>query len=100
MDNTLIAREQLKQHSSWLDKDTFITCIKFSDFPKGLLNIYKDMITEQDIIDGSYLSCEYWINEDCYVYNFNFKYDSISVNEYFNKPLYNDMIKSIVEEIT
>ena len=97
--NMLISKENFARNSYWLDDCTFYVAIPFKEFPTELLKKYSDLITNDDIETG-YLSCEYWLpDDDCaydrFVYNFNFDYDVVSVNEYFNKNLYNDMIKEI-----
>src|SRR5574344_177133 len=98
MNNLVLTKEQLKTNVTWQDKDTFLACVKFSEFSKELINAFSDLITEQDIADGSYLCCEYWTDENYFVYNFNFEADTISVNEFFNKPLYNNMMIELSKE--
>lgn len=100
--DTVITKEMLKDKCDWLDNKTFIATLYFKDFPKGLLELYSDLIKPEDMENG-YLCCEYWLPEDetdteCFVYNFNFEYDTVSVNEYFNKSLYNDIIKELCNE--
>jgi hypothetical protein len=99
MNDMLITKEQLRKNACWQDKDTFITTLEFSEFPQGLLKAFSDLITEQDIADGGYLCCEYWVDEEYFVYNFNFEADTISVNEFFNKPLYNNIMIELSKEV-
>ena len=87
MDKLILTKEQLKSHVEWQDENTFTTCIKFSEFPKELINVFSDLITEQDITDGCYLCCEYWLDENYFVYEFNFESDTVSVNDFFNKSI-------------
>ena len=104
-DTWTITKEMLKENACWYDDFNFITTIKFTDFPKGLLNGFSDLIQEKHMEDG-YLCCEYWLPEDesdveNFVYEFNFEDDSVSVNEYFRDPMldYNEMIKEIAMEM-
>lgn len=99
MDSMIITKEMLEEHAGWLDKFTFVTSLAFKDFPSGLLKSFADLIEDNDINSG-YLCCEYWFPEDendieNFVYSFIFEDDSISVNDFFKKPLYNNMVKEI-----
>lgn len=98
----VIPKEKFKEHGYWCEDITFLVCIPFKEFPEGLLKAFDDMIGEQDLDDG-YLACEYWLPEDdsdieCFVYEFCFEDDVVSANEFFRKPLYNDMIKEVAME--
>lgn len=55
-------------------------------------------------MDEGYLCCEYWLPKDKtdienFVYSFNFEDDSVSVNDFFRKPLYNDMLKELAQDV-
>lgn len=99
MNNRIITKEMLGKEASWYDKKTFIASVMFKDFPKTLLDAFNDLIEEEDLEEG-YLCCEYWLPEDetdteNFVYSFIFEHDSISVNDFFRKPLYNEIIKKL-----
>lgn len=78
----------------WLDDDTFVISVAFSDLPQAFLNKFNDVITAEDMNEG-YLSCEYWADCGNCVYNLVFDDDTISVGNRLDLDEWNAALKNM-----
>ncbi len=89
------AEEILKRgYGCWLDDDTFVVSVEFSDLPQDFLNEFSDVITTEDISER-YLSCEYWTDCDNCVYNLIFEDDTVSIGNRLDLDEWNTALKDV-----